>query len=262
MRAEETEYLKAILACEHDLDRWRVRAQQLEVPERGSELESDDRVFPYHRISEVARTSLMVAGENLRLALDAIHRRNLYPSGHFGVLRSALVGACQAVWILAPDLPSDRQDRGLSVIDESYRQSRRFHEVTRTTAPDLTSADLQALDDQLSWIDGRRHQVSAVRPARTRLNLSDDVIPRAAAVVYADNARRSQVQLLWMQMSCDSHVLGWSLFQRSVLGPESKLTGLAEATTGGSLEDLAQPFVASYEILKRGWSLYDRRCEG
>ena len=71
--------------------------------EPGSDSIADDSVSPNHRISEVVRSSLAISGENLRLAADAIHRKNLYPSAHFTALRSALVGACQAVWILAPD---------------------------------------------------------------------------------------------------------------------------------------------------------------
>jgi hypothetical protein len=51
--------------------------------------------------------SLVVAGEHLRLALDAIKAKQLYPSSHFTVMRGALVGAAQAVWILGPE---DRGD--------------------------------------------------------------------------------------------------------------------------------------------------------
>ncbi len=262
MDDDDRAHLDLILRCEPELDRWRVRVQRLEQPVRGSELAADDRVFPYHRISEVVRASLAISGENLRMAADAIHRGNLYPSAHFTALRSALVGACQAVWILAPDAETTRRDRGLCVIDESYRRSAQFHEATRALTPNLTASDVAALDDQLTWIAGRRQQVAGARTAQVSLNLTRDVIPSAAEVVYSDPERRAVLPLLWMQMSGDAHVLGWSMFIRSDHGPTDRLAGLAELTAGGDPGAVAQPFVASHEILRQGWNLFDRRCEG
>ena len=259
---EDGAYLDAILKCEPELDRWRLRVQRIEPPERGSDLIADDSVFPNHRISEVVRASLAISGEILRLAADAIHRGNLYPSAHFTALRSALVGACQAVWILAPGDAPTRRNRGLSVIDEAYRRRAQFHDATKKHAPKLSASDVTAIDSRMAWIASRRHQVAHVRTAQIPLNLTDDVIPMAAADVYRDPERRAEVRLLWMQMSGDAHVLGWSMFMRSEPGTTDRLTGIAEFAAGGSFKSVAQPFIASYQILRRGWSLYDRRCEG
>lgn len=35
-----------------------------------------------------------------------------------------------------------------------------------------------------------------------------------------------------------------------------------EGKAPGSLGHVAEPFLASYRLLKCGWSLFDRRCEG
>lgn len=262
VNADDRAYLERILSCEGQLDRWRMRVQQVEQPERGSDLASDDRAFPFHRVSEIARASLAISGENLRMAVDAIRRQNLYPSAHFTSLRSALVGACQAVWILAPSDGPTRTDRGLCVADEMYAQSAKYHRATTKLAPDLTEADRAALVDQLIWISGRRQQLAIARISHSMLNLTDDVIPSAASIVYPDPRRRAEVSLLWRQMGGDAHVLGWSMFMRSQLGSTDRVSGLAELAAGGSPKAIAQPFVASYEILRTGWSLYDRRCEG
>lgn len=143
-----------------------------------------------------------------------------------------------------------------------YEQSAKYHRATKRLTPDLTAADAAALDDQLAWISGRRRRLATVRPGRSSLNLTEEVIPSAARTVYPDPRRRAEVPLLWRLMSGDAHVLGWSMMMRSELGPTDRATGLAEAAAGGSLRWLAQPFVASFEILRVGWSLYDRRCEG
>ena len=46
----------------------------------------------------------------------------VYPTSHFTVLRGALVGAAQSVWLLSPDDALERQQRALRVIDEWYRR--------------------------------------------------------------------------------------------------------------------------------------------
>lgn len=104
--------LLQMLGSAPDLDRWRLRAQRIEEPEVGSDLAIDDRIFPHMAISQLARTSLVTAGEHLRLALDAIKANQLYPSSHFTVLRGALVGASQAVWVLEPEDRGQRSERG------------------------------------------------------------------------------------------------------------------------------------------------------
>jgi hypothetical protein len=87
--------LTQMLATQPDLDRWRLRAQTVEEPESGSDLALDDKVFPHMAVSQLVRMSLVLSGEHLRLALDALQAKQLYPSSHFTVLRGALVGASQ-----------------------------------------------------------------------------------------------------------------------------------------------------------------------
>jgi len=64
-------------------------------------------------------------------------------------------------------------------------------------------------------------------------------------------------------MSGDAHVLGWSTATRGRMGRTDRTSGLAEGTVGGSFADIdTQPFMASHGLLRAGWSLFDRRCEG
>ena len=62
-----------------DLDRWRLRAHRVEEPEPGSDLAVDDKIFPPMAISQLARISLVLSGEHLRLGLDAIRAGQLSP---------------------------------------------------------------------------------------------------------------------------------------------------------------------------------------
>lgn len=260
MDPETKSYLQAMEACASDLDRWRVRVGSLEVPQNGSQLHADDRIFPFHRISETARQTLASAGEHLRLAWIVIEGGHLFPSSHFTVLRGALAGAAQAVWMLDPVDDLERRDRGHQVIQEMYVQLRKFQQ-TNTTLHDLASAELQTVLAQIAWIDERLASLAAVRSTNRPLNQTD-YIAAAAKIMYTDVGKQDQVRLLWRQMSCDAHVLGWSMWMRGQTGPTSRTTGLSTGTVTGDVGQIAQPFIASFDLLKRGWSLYDQRCEG
>ncbi|WP_146087026.1 hypothetical protein [Rathayibacter sp. AY1B7] len=241
-----------------DLDRWRLRAQRVEEPERGSELAIDDEIFPQAAISQTARISLVSSGEHLRLALDALNARSLYPSAHFTVLRGALVGASQAVWMLAPEERSARRERGLTVSAEMYEQMRRYYNFLGSTG--LSAEDRARLGSQQLWLSERSRDVETLRATKAKLDLTA-VIGAAADQAFHDPAPREAVRRLWREMSADAHVLGWSLYQRSSFGSADRRTGVGEGKAGGVPEFVAQPFLASYRILERGWSLFDRLCE-
>lgn len=250
--------LDQMLGTAPNLDRWRLRAQRSEQPETGSDLGMDDQIFPHMEVSQIARMSLVLAGEHLRLALVAIEAQQLYPSSHFTVLRGALVGASQAVWILGPEDRHQRCERALTVIAEMYDQLEKYYNSLARTQ--LDDADRTSLDGQRTWLRERQKGVSAKRTGKANLNLTD-VIGAAADHVFEDPASRDAIRLMWREMSADAHVLGWSLFQRSVFGPSDRRTGISEGHAPGSLEYVAEPFLASYRLLKYGWSLFDRRCE-
>ncbi|MCC2321936.1 hypothetical protein [Cellulomonas xiejunii] len=260
MESSEQRFLHEIRSTYADLERWRVRASSVEEPERGSELAVDDHVFPRHRISSVAWLSLALAGEHLRLARDAIEAQQLYPSAHFSVLRSALVGAAQGVWILGPDHGAQRQERGLIVLAEMHEQMRKYYNRLSDFA--LSDQERTELVAQQEWLAQRVEEVARARTGRQKLELTTTVIPEALDLVFPDSERRQQGRALWYEMSGDAHVLGWSTIPRGSVIAADRLSGLATHVVGGSLDQISQPFIASYKMLRVGWSLYDRRCEG
>ncbi|MHA6667494.1 hypothetical protein ACX3O0_01355 [Homoserinimonas sp. A447] len=250
--------LTQMLDTAGDLDRWRLRAHRVEEPERGSDLALDDEIFQRMAISQLARLSLIAAGEHLRLALDAINAKQLYPSSHFTVLRGALVGASQAVWILGPPDRNLRRERGLTVLTEMYAQMDKYYGFLESTQ--VEADDRTRLDDQRLWLSERRNDVASIRNTTATLKLTE-VIGAAADHAFTDTTSREAVRRMWREMSADAHVLGWSLFQRTAFGPADRRTGVGEGKAPGSPEHVAEPFLASYRLLRLGWSLYDRRCE-
>ncbi len=261
MQDSDRAYFEHMKSTEADLEGWRVRARRLEAPQKGSELQLDDAQFGAHPISEMVRLSLVSAGEHLRLAWTAILAGQVYPIAHFTTLRGALLAASQAVYILGPDEGTVRRGRGLAAVAESYKRSRQFHNDT-LMYPNLTDNERQQIDAQVKWLTTRLGQTLQAG-AETSLNISDAVIPYAAKLVYGRNPDLElEVNLLWRKLSGDAHALTWALAQRTIFQPTRAGEILSEGTSGGSLEEVAQPFEASFRILKRGWSLYDQRCEG
>lgn len=250
--------LMQMLDTEVDLDRWRLRGHRVEEPEAGSELAMDDGIFPHMAISQLARMSLLPAGEHLRLALDAIKAQQLYPSSHFTVLRGALVGASQAVWMLGPEDRDERRERGLIVLTEMYKQMGKYYRFLDGTQ--LQANDRERLHDQQLWLGQRSAGVDLIRKTRASLILTD-VIGAAADHVFPDTTSREAVRRMWHEMSADAHVLGWSLLQRATFGQPDRRTGVGEAKAPGNPERVAEAFLASYRLLRQGWSLFDRRSE-
>ncbi len=245
--------LDQMLDTAENLDRWRLRAHRIEEPETGSELDLDDAISPYMAISQLARMSLILSGEHLRLALDAVRAMQLYPSSHFTVLRGALVGASQALWILAPENRCQRQERGHIVLTEMYAQMSKQYRFLEST--ELSTSDRAALQDQQRWLNQRHTEVASLRITASTLNLTD-VIGAAADHVLKDAKQRIAVRRIWRETSADAHVLGWSLFQRANFGRPDRRTGVGDGAASGSPEHVAV-FLASYRLLREGRSLFD-----
>jgi len=209
-------------------------------------------------ISQLARMSLVLAGEHLRLGLDAIWAKQLAPSSHFAVLRGSLVYASQGSWILGPEERDERRERGLTVLTEMYEQREEHYRFLNGSQ--LQANDRARLREQQLWLSQRGAEVASARKTGASLILTD-VIDAAADHAFADERSREAVRGMWLEMSAEAHVLGWSLFQRTSFGPRDRRAGVGEGKAPGSPEHVADPFLASYRLLKHGWSLFDRRCE-
>lgn len=174
-----------MLETQPNLDRWRLRARTVEEPETGSDLALDDRIsfrtwrsVNSHgcRSSSPANTC---GSRSMRCRSAAI------PLVAFTVLRGALVGASQGVWILSPGDRRERRERGLTVFAEMYSQMGKYYNSFDGLCPE----DRERLDDEETWLKERRAGVAAVRKGSADLNLTDVI--RASAVDAFASARCS-----------------------------------------------------------------------
>ena len=191
--------------------------------------------------------------------MTALKAGELYPLAHFTTFRTALLAASQGVYILGPDDPRERRFRGLAVVVEAYKRLRQYHQ-DMLSAPDVTESEKQQLSDQIAWV-GQRLEAARKAGADKKV-AATDVVSSAAKIVYrAEPDKEHAVNLFWRQLSGDAHALSWSLALRSTVAAAEKGQLLGLAMAGGSFQAIAQPFEASFRILKRGWSLYDQRGE-
>lgn len=263
MTEEEREALRSIRATYGDLDRWRARSRGVERPEPGSELARDEAVWPYLDPAEVARQALVSATQHLNLARAALEAGEVFPTAHYSVLRGALVGGSMAVWVLGPDVAVDRQQRALRVVHEFYKRALQYHDDLRPHV-DVSHPDAA------QWLDSGEHMRHRKTEARARWTAAEGLTPGQAmemtrvvsevAVTVFDPQEAFDVRLLWRQLSGDAHALTWQLIGRSSLA-QNVGGGMAEFAAGGNLAELADAFDKVYRLTKRGWSLFDRRCE-
>lgn len=133
------------------MSHWFERLGVTYVPMAGSALAADDNDWPYMPVSQVAWIGLGGAADHL----DAIKRQltnrpiPLHPYAQLTLCRSALVGACQAVWVLSPDNPTTRLRRDRTVAAYVYAHRLKYlyklRELNATEDPNL---ELQILNDE------------------------------------------------------------------------------------------------------------------
>src|SRR5690349_10164537 len=88
----------------------------------GSDLAADDVDGPWPRVSEVVMGSLIAAHDHLVAVRDHVRFRRLYLYADATLLRSALLSAAQAVWILAPGERTERQRRCRTLAAHGYAE--------------------------------------------------------------------------------------------------------------------------------------------
>jgi hypothetical protein len=249
-----------------DLDRWRARSAQIEEPQTGSELHGDAQIWPGFPPHQVARVALVSAVQHLNLVRASVEAKELFPIAMPTALRGALLGAARGVWLLAPDLRHDRQQRGLRTVHEVHR---RYLQYLESNPPGVDAAELATAIDQ---VRRRRDAVRQLWSASSDLTASQaptetNIVDTAAEVAFQGTLQQDSLKGMWRTHSGDAHGLPWPMFTRSSTQavPAGRVAGypdrMAEYTSGGDLWEIAESFSACFRLARRGWSLFDQRCE-
>src|SRR5690606_12160755 len=137
---------------------WETQTVQPDVHPR-SELAGDDKERPQQPLSQLAWIGLSSAIEHLGLACDDLERvlggdGSLRPRAPFTLTRSALMGASQTVWLLAPDDRATRVRRSLHVAYDERLNHAAFLDDYRSdaeVAEHVTPEFLAELTEQYEW---------------------------------------------------------------------------------------------------------------
>ena len=120
-----------------DLDAWGVRLRTVYRPAPGSDLAADDLDWPVLPVSQVAIAGMGSARDHLqavRVHLD-LDLPEVFPFAQGTLLRTAMLSAAQAVWVLAPDAPADRVKNARTLARHTYEQHLLYLRDLQSLAP-------------------------------------------------------------------------------------------------------------------------------
>lgn len=213
-------------------------------PEAGSALAADDELWPHHPLSQVAWYALISASDHLDLIAKVVEmaEERTFVTASFSLARGALVAASQALWLVADEDASTRQQRGLSVAIEAQAQrlgwQREQLKVCTAEQQELSKKQIvELLEPELAEAQSR---------AKKGFRFTDtQVIERAARYRYASevnvDAAVVTAGLLWRRLGGDAHALGWQLMlSEPEWEPGHEPEELAPAVVTADIESFVQ----------------------
>ena len=229
-------------------------------PDPDSDLALDDEDWPYFPPSTIAWIGLVSATDHLDAIRRHIDAHFTFPMAHLTMCRSALVGAAQTAWILAPDDRPTRLLRSRTVIAYGYKN----HLQYLTGLQNLDTKPHLGTDFVAAHTKERKEQLTEKRKADNQHKDLDttEMIRQAAEGVFPGQPElAAQAILAWRSSSGAAHGLAWPLLGTSgtIQTRLSGDDGIGEFRAGGSLERIGNVYMAAFHLADRGWKLLRRR---
>ncbi|WP_331758571.1 hypothetical protein OG225_40820 (plasmid) [Nocardia sp. NBC_01377] len=269
MATDIIDYQKIIRDTFDHLDRWRKAASPF-VPGSGSELRGDDLDWPWEPLSETARRGLAVATDHLQAVRVHLEPEaglpNLFPYAQSTLCRTALLGAAQAVWLLAPAAKDDRLRRHHMLIQDLIRWHHQYlRELLKHPEGD---EELRANTEAVfALVNTRKQEIEAKRAAlgETGKFANTAMVREAARDVFGARPNGEELVLSavseWRAGSGAAHGFSWQAFG----GPGMDQAGSADGngistfTLGGTYASLANPYMTAFHMCAQGWRLLRER---
>jgi hypothetical protein len=253
--AEREKKLRETFPILGDWQRWGSPAFR---PEQGSELETDDQDWPQIPVSEIAHVGLQVAADHLLAVRVHIEAHRLFAFSHLTLCRSALLGAAQAVWVLAPDDRALRLKRARTVAAYGQWKHLQYLRGLQGIAqqPDQNTDTVAAVvDSRVEELDQKRNAAGEV----LKLN-NTDMIREAVGAVF-DAAHAAEAVVVWQSGSGAAHGFVWPMLGTvdTMQSSPADHAGIAEFQVGGSLSRMSNGYFAAFYMADRGWKLLRQR---
>lgn len=232
---------------------WNERLVSDYKPDPGSELAKDDQVIPGMWVSQIARLSLATGSLHL---LDAMrHLIEFGPSlwSLQSLLRTAVWGGAQAVWLLSPE------DRGARVANAKrvhyYSQDNNRMWLNTFDGGADTTRDPESLS-QAKTVVAETLKALGKQPNINQLQ----IVTAVARLVFADQPDAAvECERGWRAMGAVAHGLPWELGTRSTSEILNRRAGTTTERTTARWAEAAPDLGIAHEFLGRGWRLLDAR---
>lgn len=241
------------------LDSWGERTAQQYDPDPGSDLAADDTDWPLMRTSQVALMGLQSNRDHLQAVRIHVEAGQLFPFAQSTLIRAALVGAAQAVWVLSPRDPDDRRSRSRLIAAHMYGEHAKYLNHLRTLAagshPDTetVAATVSQRRDELTELRGTDGQQGALNTTA--------MVEDAARAAFGTDALTEEVLAIWRLTSGATHGFAWALLGQAgtvQMGPPDA-GDVAPFGAGGDLQRILNSYMGAYHLGIAGWRLLDAR---
>lgn len=174
------------------------------TPVVGAQFRADDEEWPHLALSQLAKAGLDVAAEHLFAIRTLVEAGQVLPFAFRSILRTALVGATQAVWLLESDDLEERTRRHRVLTNEMYRRHAAYLKaLLRSDDPGDEEAHQNTVDLH-AHITRRHEQIGTLRTFAGESETWEDtrVIEQAARAAFSNNPNVDQLvleaRLEWM----------------------------------------------------------------
>lgn len=250
-----------VLSVQALLEQVRVHHQTWGGPLKGSELRDDDKAWPYYPPSEVARSGIVSALDHLYLVGQVLDEgSNVPPYATQSLIRGALVGSCQALWILTPEDQAVRRARALRLAHEEYRYREAFHESQKK------SADADRAAHSVPWAAkwrARGDELSRIRAELPEVKYSTTGVMQwvAEEVLSEEDDPKARLMGLWQSTSSSAHGFTWGIFVRPGVTPvaHDAERGLTSFSVDVNADDIFDAFVFCATLVVRAEELLRSR---
>ncbi|RRQ26216.1 hypothetical protein DK926_19680 [Rhodococcus sp. Eu-32] len=246
---------------------WSGVTKSLYLPTPQSDLAGDDLIYPLHPTSSVAWQAIGSSIDHLGLVRDAlVSKPSLRPFAFYTPLRAALLSSSKAVWILHPDEPSERQQRGLIVANEDNRRFRQLVDETGSgpflNASSSASYERMAgkLEDRSTALAEAAASIGITFSGKGKASITDTAVIREAAKIVhgaASGADHATI-LLWMTGSGHAHGLSWQGMFNVEMGDRAA-DGIHEGRVKTTIEDFGSALGAAVLACSEALTLYASR---
>ena len=175
----------------------------------GSDLAGDDAGFASLNVSSLVGYSLATATEHLDFTLAVMKQTStLYPTAYLTVLRTALLTASHAAWILAPAERAERQANALELLADDIRTELAMVKAAITTTDSARSAKEKMIETLVARQAELQPIADILKPGlqipKCRIN-NTNIIESVAQSTHDKKLVVGGVNMVWRNGSAAAH---------------------------------------------------------